>query len=189
MPCNLLLWGCESWAIREATMKKLEVFLHRNIRNILKIDIAQVIEERITNISIRERFFDIPTIRNKIAHRQLTFIGKVVRNPDDQITTKFLIAWCNNKRNPGGVLKKNKKNLAQNIRLVVHSAAKDGLLTTWMYFALDNSYWTYLISLIGNRPQEWIGAERNPHLTPPPPLLATPEHRSASHSFRSERKE
>ena len=23
IPCNLLLWGCESWAIREATLKKL----------------------------------------------------------------------------------------------------------------------------------------------------------------------
>ena len=75
IPCNLLLWGCEIWAIREATMKRLEVFLHRNIRKIIKIYIAQVIEERITNISIRERFFDIPTIRNQIAHQQLTFIG------------------------------------------------------------------------------------------------------------------
>ena len=27
IPRNMLLWGCESWAIREATMKKLEVFL------------------------------------------------------------------------------------------------------------------------------------------------------------------
>ena len=104
IPCNLLLWGCESWASSEATMKKLEVFLHRNIRKILKMDIAKVIEERITNISIRERFFDIPTIRNQIAHRQLTFIVKVVRNPDEQIPTQLLTAWCNHKRKPGGVL-------------------------------------------------------------------------------------
>ena len=121
-------------------MKKLEVFLHRNIRKILKIDIAQVIEEQITNISIRERFFDIPTILNQIAHRQLTFIGKVVRNPNDQIPTKLLTAWCKHKRKPSGVLQNNKKKLAQNIRLVVPAAAKDGLLRTWVYFALDNSY-------------------------------------------------
>ena len=141
IPCNLLLWGCKSWAIWEATMNKLEVFLHRKTRKILKIDITQVIEERITNNSIRERFSDIPTIRNEIAHRQLNFIGKVVRNPDDQIPTQLLTAWCNHKRNPGGVLQNNKKNLAHNIRLVVSGAAKYGLLTTWVYFALDNSYW------------------------------------------------
>ena len=28
IPCKLLLWGCESWALREATLQKLEVFLH-----------------------------------------------------------------------------------------------------------------------------------------------------------------
>ena len=131
-------------------------------------------------MNIRDPFFNIPTICNKIAHRQLTFIGKVVRNPDDQIPTQLLTAWCNHKRKPGGVLQNNKNNLAQNIRLVVPGAAKDGLLTTWVYFALDNSYWKYLISLIGNRPQECTGAEPNPRSTPPPPLLATPEQRSAS---------
>ena len=104
IPCNLLLWGCESWAIWEATMKKLEVILHRNIRKILKIDIAQVIDERITNISIRERFFNIPMIRNQIAQRKLTFIGKVLRNSDDQIPTQLLTAWCNRKQNPGAIL-------------------------------------------------------------------------------------
>ena len=26
IPCNLLLWGCESWALRESTLKKLKYF-------------------------------------------------------------------------------------------------------------------------------------------------------------------
>ena len=42
IPYNLLLWGCESWAIQEATLNKLEVFLHRNVRKILKITITIV---------------------------------------------------------------------------------------------------------------------------------------------------
>ena len=45
IPCNFLLWGCEIWALREATLKKLEIFLHRNIRKILGITITQVIDE------------------------------------------------------------------------------------------------------------------------------------------------
>ena len=77
IPCNLLLWGCESWALCKATLKKLEVFLHRNIQKILGITITQVIDERIVNGSVRTRFFNIPTIRNQIAQRQLTFIGKL----------------------------------------------------------------------------------------------------------------
>ena len=101
IPINLLLWGCESWALRETTLQKLEVFLHRSIRKILRIDITQVIDERITNGSIRTRFFSIPTIRNQIAQVQLTFIGKVVRNKDNQLPSQLLTAWCNNKRKRG----------------------------------------------------------------------------------------
>ena len=110
IPCNLLLWGCESWALREATLKKLEVFLHRNIWKILGITITQVIYKRITNKSVRTKFFNIPTIRNQIAQRQLTFIGKVFHNKDDQIPTQLLTAWCDNKRRRAGVLQTKKKN-------------------------------------------------------------------------------
>ena len=148
---NLLLWGCKSWALREATLKKLEVFLHHNIRKILGITITQVIDERITNESVRTRFFNIPTIRNQIAQQKLTFIGKVVRNKDDQIPTQLLTAWCDNKRQRGGVLQNNKKKLAKKIRLIIPGAAKDGLLTTWVYFALDAAYWKYLISQLGSK--------------------------------------
>ena len=113
IPINLLLWGSESWALRETTLSKLEVFLHQSIRKILRIDITQVMDERITNGSIRNRFFSIPT--------------------------QLLTAWCNNKRKHGAPLQNNKKNLAQNIRLLIPGAAKDGLLTSWVYFALDSS--------------------------------------------------
>ena len=92
IPCNLLLWGCESWALREATLQKLEAFMHRNVRKILKITTTQIIEDRITNDSLRMRFFNIPSIRNQIAKRQLAFIGKVVRNTDNQIPTQLLTA-------------------------------------------------------------------------------------------------
>ena len=53
IPGNLLLWGCESWALRRSHITKLEVFWHRSIRRILKIGIMQVKEERITNERIR----------------------------------------------------------------------------------------------------------------------------------------
>ena len=46
---------------------------------------TEVKEERI--------IFNIPTIQNQIAKRQLTFIGKVVRNSDQQLPTKLLTAW------------------------------------------------------------------------------------------------
>ena len=104
IPCNLLLWGSESWALRTSFLSKLKVFLHRSVRIILGITMTEVKEERIRNAELRERFFKIPTIQNQIAKRQLTFIGKVVRNSDQQLPTKLLTAWCNHKRRRGRVL-------------------------------------------------------------------------------------
>ena len=59
----------------------MEVFLHINVRKILKITIIMVIDERITNQSLQKRFFNIPTIWNQLAKQKLTFIGKVVKKP------------------------------------------------------------------------------------------------------------
>ena len=132
---------------------------------------------KITNKSVPKRFFNIPTIWHQLAKRQLTFIGKVVRNSEDQIPTQLLTAWCDNKRKPGAPLHNNKKNLAQNIRLIVTSAAKDGLLTTWVYLSLDDVYWAHLIKQLGTHPSTWNGTEPNPRSTPPPRLsqrTATP---------------
>ena len=129
---------------------------------------TMVIDEKITNKSLRKRFFNIPTIRNQLAKRQLTFIGKVVRNSEDQIPTKLLTAWCNNKRKRGAPLQNNKNNLAQNIRLIVPGEPKDGLLTNWVYLALDDGYWKHLIKQLGTHPSTWNGDEPNPRSAPPP---------------------
>ena len=161
-------WGCDSWAIRESTLNKLEVFLHRNVRKILNITIKMVIDERITDQSLRNQFFNIPTIRNQLAKRKLTFIGKLIRNSEYQIPTKPLTAWCDNKHKPCAPLQNNKNNLSQNIHLILPGAAKDGLLTTWVYLVLDDGYWKHLIKQLGTHPSTWNGAEPNPRSTPPP---------------------
>ena len=49
IPMNLLLWGCETWSMRKALSNKLEVFLHRNIRRILRILMLRVKDEHLHN--------------------------------------------------------------------------------------------------------------------------------------------
>ena len=77
IPCNLLLWGCESWALRQTLLDALEVFLHQSVRQILQIKVRHVIEHLIKNEHVCEMFLNIPTIRNQISFRQLTYIGKL----------------------------------------------------------------------------------------------------------------
>ena len=64
IPMNLLLWGCETWSIRQTLLNKLDVFMHRSIQRILDISMGQVKDERIRNEKIRDIFYDIPTVEN-----------------------------------------------------------------------------------------------------------------------------
>ena len=66
IPCNILLWGCEIWALRKSLLASIEVFLHRGIRIILKVKMCQVFGQHITNTSIREKFYNIPKSRTKL---------------------------------------------------------------------------------------------------------------------------
>ena len=78
-----------------------------------------------------------------------------------------------------------KKDLSQNIRLIVLGAAKDGLITTWVYLALDDGYWAHLVRQLGSNPSTWTGTEPKPQSTPPPhssrrtAALSTPPQRHA----------
>ena len=65
---NLLLWGCESWALRTSLLEKLEVFIHRIILRILGISMAEVKDQRITNETVRREFFGILNIEKKLQH-------------------------------------------------------------------------------------------------------------------------
>ncbi len=80
---NLLLWGCETWSLRQSLLNKLKVFLHQSIRRILAINMTRVKEEQIQNTKIRNIFYDIPDVEHMIAAGQLDFMGKAIRGPHD----------------------------------------------------------------------------------------------------------
>ena len=141
IPINLLLCGCEIWSLQTSLLKKLEVFLHRSIRRILGISLAEVKDQHITNYTVSKKFFGIPNIEKNIATRQLTFIVKMARNSDDHLTTKLLTAWCNHNIRHGGVLNTNKKYIVHNLRLIIPGLDKNGAIKTWAHFAIDDRYW------------------------------------------------
>ena len=165
IPCNLLLWGGESWALRTSLLSKLEVFLHRSVIRILGIRMAEVKEGRIRNSEVRGGLFNIPTIQNQIAKRQLTFIGKVVSNSGLQLPTKLLTAWCNHKQKRGRVIHSNKKSIVQHIALILTCVGNTGRTSEWVHYAFDNFYWRYLISKLGNSPKPRPAHEPSPSLS------------------------
>ena len=101
VPLNLLLWGCESWATTQESIRKLEVFHMRCLRRILNIKWSDVIDEKITNVSVRKSFNNIRNIDSLIAKRRLIFLGKIIRLPKSKIPSRLISASCNNPRPVG----------------------------------------------------------------------------------------
>ena len=67
IPINILLWGCESWALWISLLKQIEVFLNHSIRCILGISMDEVKDQRTTNGTVRKKSFDITNIEKHIA--------------------------------------------------------------------------------------------------------------------------
>jgi hypothetical protein len=101
IPMNLLLWGAETWSLRQSQLDKLEVFLHRSIRRILQISITKVQEQRIHNDKVRKFFYSIPCVRNMIAARQMDLVGKMIQSPPNRPSRNMITACCNHKRRTG----------------------------------------------------------------------------------------
>ncbi len=87
--------------MRQTLLNKLERFMHRSIQRILDIQMSQVKDERIRNEKVRKIFYDIPTVENMIAARQLDFIGKAIRGPPNHPARIMLTACRNNQRQVG----------------------------------------------------------------------------------------
>ena len=62
IPVNILLWGSETWALKETDWKSLQVFHTKAVRKILRISMTEVEHQRITNTKISD--FQIESIRD-----------------------------------------------------------------------------------------------------------------------------
>ena len=153
-------------------MDGLEVFLHQNVRRILQIKVRHGIEHQIKNEHVHKMFFNIPTIRNQIAFRQLTYIGKCFRRESAQIPTLLLTAWCDHPRKVGRPLLTNKQCIIRNLQLVIPEVDDDGTLVSWGFHALDTSFWNKLLRTLkhpGNDPPESPPNTSFPHTNSSPP--------------------
>eukprot|EP00978_Attheya_sp_CCMP212_P037002 scaffold171651_cov63-Attheya_sp.AAC.2 len=97
IPINLVLWGAESWALTDKSMKKLSVFHMRSIRTILQINMSEVQEKRITNDEILEKI-NLPSMDKLIEKQQLRWLVNVSRMDETHLPIKMLTCWNPNPR-------------------------------------------------------------------------------------------
>ena len=164
---------------------------------------SKLIEQHITNTSIREKFYNIPTIKKQIALRQLTYLGKIFRRDESHIPTRVLTVWCDHPRKAGRPILTNKQSMVRNIQQVIPNVYAHGDMSTWGFHALDTQHWNDLLNTIRhppfdppetdpNKPQENYApppkqTQRSltttPPSTPPPresDVPKSPHHRTSS---------
>ena len=104
IPTNQILLGCKSWALKESSLKDIDIFINQSIRHSIGISMCEVKENNISNKKLQERVYNIQSGCNIIATKQLQFLGKLVQTDAASIPKQLLTAWVNHKRLPGDVL-------------------------------------------------------------------------------------
>ena len=100
IPINLLLWGCETWAVKKSDWKRLQVFHTTCIRKILRISMCDVQDFHISNTEILHKF-DVKPIQDIAFSRQLYWLGKIHLMSDTRMPRKMLTCWLNTRRRTG----------------------------------------------------------------------------------------
>eukprot|EP00957_Ditylum_brightwellii_P022680 1710127-Ditylum_brightwellii.AAC.1 len=73
IPLNLLLWGCETWALKVSDWKCLQVFRTSAIRHIFNINMHEVHDKYIQNKALYS-LFQVDPMDSIVASRQLRWI-------------------------------------------------------------------------------------------------------------------
>ena len=148
---NLLLWGCESWALRKDLLLKLERCVTRMIRSILNLTMLDIKDQRITLKQLREKKFNnIPSVQTLIDVRTMNFLGHLLRGHVDLPPRQVLVAWVYNIRPMGRPLKSNRESMWQSLRRMMEDVSYVnidfvGSLKDFYLFALDKAWLQKLI--------------------------------------------
>ena len=146
IPINLLLWGCESWALTKVLISKLEVFHNRCIRSILQIKWDEVREFKITNVQIRKKFHNIDSIENQVSKRRLHFLGKVIRMPCKKIPARLISAFMKNSRPQGRPNNTIRHSFLNDISKIIPNIDQFGSFNTWTHVAHNIIHWSFLVN-------------------------------------------
>ena len=103
---NLLLWGCETWALTKKHRDRLNSCYNKWIRAMTGTKWKEIRENRISNKSLREQFDNIDSFDEIYASRCFNWLEKLAEMPatisNSRLPRRLLGAWCfGGKRAPG----------------------------------------------------------------------------------------
>jgi hypothetical protein len=135
---NLLLWGCESWALKEEDRRRIEVFHNRSLRRMLNITIYEVMEQHISNQEVRTRMHSY-SMQQTMELRRARWLEKISHMGSDRGPRKILVAWTTNERPRGRPQQTIRHGLAST--LTDHLKLPSPKMNDWIKLASNHKEW------------------------------------------------
>jgi hypothetical protein len=137
---NIALWGCESWALREADRSKLEAFHHGCLRRMCGLTMWDVAEKRITNEHVRRTVANSPTMDSMMEMRRCRWLCKLGAMKESRSPRRILGAWCSTPRPTGRPQQTIRHAYISTLQNLGFEGDK-GQLREWMTVARDRLAW------------------------------------------------
>lgn len=97
---SILLYGSESWCLREDQLQRLNTFYNSCVRRLCRVSMHQVIKFRISTKQLLDRL-EICSIEDYYTSRTLRWAGHVVRMKGHRIPRRLLTGWVRHPRPVG----------------------------------------------------------------------------------------
>jgi len=95
---SVLLYGSETWSIRKEDLQRLESFVLRCLRCILKVTLWH----RIPNTEVRKRCGGFPTVEEMLRQRRLQWLGHIRRQKDCRLPKRLAFSKVTDGQRPAG---------------------------------------------------------------------------------------
>ena len=149
IPLNLLLWGCESWALTKDLIK-IRSFLYEMSTKNLGIKWFEVVDNKISNKTVCTSFNNIRKVESLIAKGRLLFVGIIIRITCNKIPARLISAFIYKKGPRGSPNTTVRHSILNDIRKIIPSVDKNGSIKTWAHIARDELLWSILVNNLGN---------------------------------------
>ena len=131
---NILLFGCECWALKAEDRRKLESCHHRFLRSMLHITMSEVKEQHIKNEDIRNEFNNCRSLEQSMELRRARWLQKLATMDENRNPRKILLAWTPDPRPTGRPFQTVSKAYAHTVKNVL---GMDTRLDAWIPIAKD----------------------------------------------------
>ena len=189
---NLLLYGCESWALSAYMARRLAAFHRRCVRVMTgyTLDMGRVVHEvtgRRTSHAALYRRLGLPNMRTLLTCRRLQWLGHVFRMPPTRMPRKVLASWISCPRPVG------RPYLSYGHSILTDLAQAHLRGDTWGYVASNRCRWRSLIESLKRSSSRSLRGRHRPcnpllplsltsasggngaHVIPPPPPPPYPD--------------